>query len=64
MKASDLNGTFTYRVVAKRKDVVAERLAKFTVPQEIKAPPLVTPTFAPVPTDPHPQPGAGGGKKG
>ncbi len=40
--ATDLSGTFSYRVVAKRKDVKAERLAKFDVPQEIKlpAPPL------------------------
>jgi len=45
--ASDLSGTFTYRVVAKRKDVVAERLAKFTVPGEIKAPALVIPPAPP-----------------
>jgi len=32
VKATDVNGTFTYRVVAKRKDVKAERLAKFAVP--------------------------------
>ena len=32
-KAGDLNGTFTYRVVAKRKDVAAPRLAKFEVPK-------------------------------
>ena len=40
-----LSGTFSYRVVAKRKDVKAERLAKFTLPQEIKlAPPPIPPT--------------------
>ncbi len=50
-KASDLNGTFTYRVVAKRKDITAERLAKFAVPQEIKAPALVIPN--------HPEPKKG-----
>ena len=38
VKASDVNGTFTYRVVAKRKDVKAERLAKFEMP---KAPPAL-----------------------
>ncbi len=43
-KATDVSGTFTYRVVAKRKDMKAERLAKFSVPQEIKlAPPPVPP---------------------
>jgi len=38
VKASDVSGTFTYRVVAKRKDVTAPRLAKFEVP---KAPPAL-----------------------
>ncbi len=43
-KASELNGTFSYRVVAKRKDVAAPRLAKYVVPQEVKAAtPLVLP---------------------
>jgi len=32
-KVSDLSGTFTYRVVAKRKDIKAERLAKFVLPK-------------------------------
>jgi len=32
-----VTGTFSYRVVAKRKDIVGERLAKFVVPKEIKA---------------------------
>ncbi len=45
-KASELSGTFSYRVVAKRKDVAAPRLAKYVVPQEIKAAtPLVIPTL-------------------
>ena len=38
-KASDVSGTFTYRVVAKRKDVVAPRLAKFDLPKPLPAPP-------------------------
>ena len=44
-KAGDLNGTFTYRVVAKRKDVTAPRLAKFTPPKAL--PPLASETPAP-----------------
>ncbi len=48
MKATDASGTFTYRVVAKRKDVQADRLAKFTVPQEIKGLPRF-PKFPPAP---------------
>ena len=32
-KASDVSRTFTYRVVAKRKDVVAGRLAKVNLPK-------------------------------
>jgi hypothetical protein len=32
-KATDLNGTFSYRIVAKRKDVKAARLATFSPPQ-------------------------------
>ena len=39
VKASDVSGTFTYRVVAKRKDVVAPRLAKFDLPKPLPAPP-------------------------
>lgn len=38
-KASDLSGTFTYRVVAKRKDVSAPRLAKFELPKQLPPPP-------------------------
>lgn len=39
-KAADVNGTFTWRVVAKRKDVKGDRLAHFELPKEIKlAPP-------------------------
>ncbi len=48
-KATDASGTFTYRVVAKRKDVIAERLAKFTVPQEIKLAPPPVPSLPPEP---------------
>ncbi len=52
-RASDVSGGFTYRVVAKRKDVKADRLAKFAVPKEIKlAPP-------PVPSLPTPPPKKG-----
>ena len=59
-----MNGTFTYRVVAKRKDVQAERLAKFTVPQPITAPALPTPVIPPAPPAPPPPilPGTGGHK--
>jgi len=46
-RAADASGTFTYRVVAKRKDVKADRLAKFTVPQEVKVPALVIPPTPP-----------------
>ncbi len=45
-RTADAQGTFTYRVVAKRKDVRADRLAKFTVPQEIKLAPPPIPTAA------------------
>ena len=63
--AADVNGTFTYRVVAKRKDVAAERLAKFTVPQAINAPALPAPVIPPAPQPPAPQtPPGNGGKKG
>ncbi len=47
VKATDVSGMFTYRVVAKRKDVVAPRLAKFDVPKQVvlPAPPApATPT--------------------
>jgi len=47
IKAADVNSTFTYRVVAKRKDVQAPRLAKFAMPQEIKVPALVVPATTP-----------------
>jgi len=62
-KATDAGGTFTYRVVAKRKDVVAERLARFTPPRQIKiapppVPPLPTPLTAP-PTPPTAPPKKG-----
>ena len=47
-KAGDVSGTFTYRVVAKRKDVAAPRLAKFEVPKPLPPPP------APPPSEPMP----------
>jgi hypothetical protein len=34
-QASEVSGTFSYRVVAKRKDVKAERLARFEPPKEL-----------------------------
>lgn len=40
VKAADIHGTFSYRVVAKRKDIKGERLAKFTLPQPASATPL------------------------
>ncbi len=45
-RQADLNGTFTYRVVAKRKDVKGERLARVTLPKEIK---LTPPPIPPMP---------------
>ena len=59
-KASDLSGTFTWRVVAKRKDVAAPRLAKFALPKAPPPPPTPVaekkltgsgPLPAPVPGD-------------
>ena len=56
-KASDISGTFSYRVVAKRKDVAAPRLAKFAMPQEVKAAtPLVVPTLPKDEKKPAPPP--------
>ena len=43
VKASDISGTFTWRVVAKRKDVKAERLAKFALPKLAPPPPPPVP---------------------
>jgi hypothetical protein len=37
-KASDLNGTFSYRIVAKRADITGERLATFTMPPKLVVP--------------------------
>jgi len=56
VKATDLSGTFTYRVVARRKDVAAPRLAKFAMPQEIKVPALVVPATTPRPAKVAPAP--------
>ena len=52
INAADVSGTFTYRVVAKRKDVKAGRLAKFAVPQEIKVPSLPKEITSPAPIAP------------
>lgn len=46
VKATDVSGTFTYRVVAKRKDVAAPRFAKFDLPKPPPPPPQL-------PTAPH-----------
>jgi len=43
VKVSDISGTFTYRVVAKRKDVAAPRLAKFDLPKVPTPPPAPPP---------------------
>ena len=37
-QAGDLAGTFSWRLVAKRKDITAERLATVALPPEPKAP--------------------------
>jgi len=42
--AGTLNGTFTWRVVAKRKDVSGERFAHFTPPKQVKVPALAMPS--------------------
>jgi hypothetical protein len=39
--AAMVNGTFSWRVVGKRNDVKAERLAKFTMPPMLTAPPAL-----------------------
>jgi hypothetical protein len=55
LKDSDLTATFSYRVVAKRKDVKADRLAKVEKPTlaPIKLPaPIVSPPVGP--SDTHP----------
>ena len=54
VKAADVNSTFTYRVVAKRKDVAAPRLAKFELPK--MPPPPPTPVAEKKPTLPVPPP--------
>jgi hypothetical protein len=46
-KESDLTGSFSWRVVAKRKDIAGERLAPVTIPAEPTLPPVpkvTTPT--------------------
>jgi len=49
-KAGDLSGTFSYRVVARRKDVKGDRLAKVELPKE--APFDVAKATAPPPPPP------------
>ncbi len=46
-QAHDLNGTFTYRVVARRKDVEAPRLAITAPPANEKGPPRLATTAPP-----------------
>jgi hypothetical protein len=46
---SDLTGTFSWRVVAKRKDIKGERLAPVTIPPEPTLPPPVPDMSAPPP---------------
>jgi hypothetical protein len=48
-KESDLTGTFSWRVVAKRKDIKGERLAPVTIPPEPTLPPPVPDMSAPPP---------------
>jgi len=58
MKASDVNGKFTWRVVAKRKDVAAPRLAKFALPKAPPPPPTPVAEKKPAPPPvPVPVPG-------
>jgi hypothetical protein len=45
----DVSGTFSWRVVAKRKDITAERLATVTIPPEPTLPPPVPDVSAPTP---------------
>jgi hypothetical protein len=47
---TDLTGTFSWRVVAKRKDIAGARLAAVTVPPEPTLPPVPD---APMPPDPR-----------
>ncbi len=46
-QAGDLHGTFTYRVVARRKDVEAPRLATTAPPANEKGPPRLATTAPP-----------------
>ena len=48
-KATDVNGTFTWRVVAKRKDVKGDRLAHFDLPKEITLTPPPLPKEIKIP---------------
>jgi hypothetical protein len=62
--AASVSGTFSWRVIGKRSDIKAERLAKFTMPPTLSAPPAMTPLAAselpkPMgpPQTPEPRPG-------
>ena len=46
---TDLSGTFSWRIVAKRKDIKGERLARVTIPKELVLPSTEHPRSA---TDP------------
>jgi hypothetical protein len=46
--AADVNGTFSYRIVAKRNDIAGERLAKFTMPPPLVAPEVPKPAPEPI----------------
>ena len=35
---TDLSGTFSWRIVAKRKDIKGERLVRVTIPKELVLP--------------------------
>ena len=53
-KDSDLSGSFSWRIVAKRKDITAERLATVTIPPEPALPPV--PDFPTPPSAPDMRP--------
>jgi hypothetical protein len=48
--AAAVNGTFSWRVVAKRRDIAGERLAQFTMPPPLVPPPGPPSALAPLPT--------------
>jgi hypothetical protein len=52
-KESELTGTFSWRIVAKRKDIVGERLATVTMPPEPVLPSSHHPTITMTRRDPE-----------